>query len=213
MSIFPFIDFVLSEKFESNTPVCPPEFSGHRIRQVQPVSRQTPRSSSICYSGIDACDYCDGDHCSRCHRIARDTSVSPTRCPRLLRFIATLSQSLQQYLLDDRDRGDLPLASSLYDMTWPMEEMPHDDVVSFRLIALLYCTLGLICNEKDRFLPDMAMADNDLYENGNIAGSSGHPTDRIRNAGVDRIDHKPAGCTEDQLAQGAAHSRTSAVLE
>jgi hypothetical protein len=48
----------------------------------------------------------------------------------------------------------------------------------------------LICNEKDRFLPDMAMADNDLHENGNIAGSPEHPTDRIRNAGVGRmIDH------------------------
>jgi len=50
----------------------------------------------------------------------------------------------------------------------------------------------LICNEKDRFLPDVAMAD-DLHENGNIAGSPEYPTDRIRNAGVGRIDHKQAG--------------------
>ncbi|QSZ31858.1 hypothetical protein DSL72_001427 [Monilinia vaccinii-corymbosi] len=118
--------------------------------------------------------------------------MSPSRCPRLLRLVATLSQSSRQYLLGDRDRGDLHLASSLYDMIWPMEEMPHDDVASFRLIAMLHYALGLICDEKDRFLPGVAMAEDDLHKKSNIAGSPEHPTDRIRNAGVG-IDHKHAG--------------------
>jgi len=37
--------------------------------------------------------------------------------------------------LGDRDRGGLPLAFISCDMTWPMEEMPHDDVVGFCLAA------------------------------------------------------------------------------
>jgi hypothetical protein len=41
---------------------------------------------------------------------------------------------------------------------------------------------GLICDEKDRFLPNVAVADINLHDNSSIEASAKHPTDRIRNA-------------------------------
>jgi hypothetical protein len=46
---------------------------------------------------------------------------------------------------------------------------------------------------KDRFLPNVAVADDNLHDNGSIAASAEHPTDRIRNAGSGGIGHKQAG--------------------
>jgi hypothetical protein len=66
-----------------------------------------------------------------------------------------------------------------------MEEMPYNDIASFCLATPwhyvsgegsrygtlyyrnddIYCIpwFGLTCNEKDRFLPNVAVADNNLY--------------------------------------------------
>ena len=41
----------------------------------------------------------------------------------------------------------------------------------------------LICNEKDRFLLNVAIAEGDLYINGIIEAFGESHTDRIRNAG------------------------------
>ena len=52
---------------------------------------------------------------------------------------------------------------------------------------------GLICDEKDRLLATMAVADDNLHDNGSIEAPAEHYTDRIRNAGVVRMGHKEAG--------------------
>jgi hypothetical protein len=52
---------------------------------------------------------------------------------------------------------------------------------------------GLICDEKGRFLPTVAVADDNLHDNGSIAAPAEYPTDRIRNAGGGRMGHKQAG--------------------
>ncbi|KAL2063230.1 hypothetical protein VTL71DRAFT_5034 [Oculimacula yallundae] len=44
--------------------------------------------------------------------------------------------------LGDRDSGGLPLAFPSCDMTWPMEEMPHDDVAGFCLAAPCHYASG-----------------------------------------------------------------------
>ena len=52
---------------------------------------------------------------------------------------------------------------------------------------------GLICEKKDRFLLNVAIAGDNLHDNDSIEASAEHPTDRIRNAGGGRIGHKQAG--------------------
>jgi hypothetical protein len=52
---------------------------------------------------------------------------------------------------------------------------------------------GLICDEKDRLLATVAVADDDLHDNGSIEAPAKHHTDRIRNAGVGRMGRKQAG--------------------
>jgi len=98
-----------------------------------------------------------------------------------------------------------------------MEEMPHDDVASFCLAApwhyVLEKDLGehpwasgdddmhcmpwsrLICDEKDRLLPNLAVADVNLHNDDSIEAPAKHPSHRICNAGVGRICHKQGGLT------------------
>jgi hypothetical protein len=52
---------------------------------------------------------------------------------------------------------------------------------------------GLICDEKDRFLPNVTVAGDNLYDNGSIKASTKYPTDRIRNADGGRMGHKQVG--------------------
>jgi len=49
------------------------------------------------------------------------------------------------------------------------------------------------CDEKDRFLPNVAVAGDNLHDNGTIEASTEHPTDRIWNAGAGRMGHKQVG--------------------
>jgi hypothetical protein len=52
---------------------------------------------------------------------------------------------------------------------------------------------GLICDEKDRFLPKVAGSSNNLYNNSIIDAFIEYSTDRIRNAGDGRMGYKQAG--------------------
>ncbi|KAF8847548.1 hypothetical protein BDZ45DRAFT_321194 [Acephala macrosclerotiorum] len=53
-----------------------------------------------------------------------------------------LSQSSRQCSLSECNSRGLPLAFLLYDMTWPMEAMPHNDIASFCLAALWHMRRG-----------------------------------------------------------------------
>ncbi len=57
----------------------------------------------------------------------------------------------------------------------------------------VYLSSGLTCDEKDRFLPTVDVADDNLNDNGSIEAPAEHPTDRIRNASSGRIGHNQAG--------------------
>jgi hypothetical protein len=83
-------------------------------------------------------------------------------------------------------------------MTWPMEEMPHDDVASCCLAAPWHYASGkdlgelpwaggdddmrcmpwsrLICDVKDRLLPPVPAADDHLHDDDSIEAPAEHPT-------------------------------------
>jgi hypothetical protein len=74
---------------------------------------------------------------------------------------------------------------------------------------------GLTCDEKDRFLPNVAVADDNLHDNGSIEASAEHPPDRIRNAGGGengvtsrQADVEDGGVADHTASEGA---RSAAV--
>ncbi|PMD15658.1 hypothetical protein NA56DRAFT_709785 [Hyaloscypha hepaticicola] len=98
--------------------------------------------------------------------------LDPPRSATLDSILVILAMAiipLDSVVLPEIRAGGLPLVFPLCDMTWPMEEMPHDD--------------------KDRLLPTVTVADDNLYDNGNIEAPAEHPMDRIRNAGGGRMGH------------------------
>jgi hypothetical protein len=67
--------------------------------------------------------------------------------------------------------------------------------VSLAQLLMLYALIWLVCDEKDRFLSNVATADGNLLDNGSIEVSAEHPTDRIRNAGGGRTGSQAGGLT------------------
>jgi hypothetical protein len=73
---------------------------------------------------------CDDDHPSKPRRIGPDTRINSAKLPLLA---LAQSQPSPAVLLGDCDDRGFALALLLYVTTWPIEEMPHDNVAGFCL--------------------------------------------------------------------------------
>jgi hypothetical protein len=82
---------------------------------------------SMHHSGFDSLDCRDGDP-TVSHRITEIRAWA-----RLSSLLTVAPSILPAIRLSDCDSGVLPLAFHSCGMTWPIEEMPHDNVASFCL--------------------------------------------------------------------------------